>query len=156
VRGFEPTNNPEAVGRRLEILLVEASLDDARAALEILRHPSIPCRVSLVRDGDEALEFLYRRGRFRRAPKPDAILLDMQLPGKGGREVLAEIKVIDRLCRIPVIVQTGSLSQEEALRREGLAVQGFLVKPLDPLRLLVAIRALRKDLLADVVVSGKA
>ena len=70
----------EIVGRPMEILLVEDDLDDAGLTIHALRSGEVPCRISLVRDGEEALEFLYRQGKFRRAPRPDLILLDLQLP----------------------------------------------------------------------------
>ena len=77
----------ETIGRPMEILLVEDDLEDAGLTMEALGQGDVPCRVCLVRDGEEALEFLRRHGRYGRAPRPDLILLDMNLPklsGAGG------------------------------------------------------------------------
>ena len=76
----------------MEILLIEDDLEDAGLTIEALRTSDVPCRISLVRDGEEAMEFLLRHERFRRAPQPDLILLDLNLPKKSGREVLAEVR----------------------------------------------------------------
>ena len=85
----------------MEILLVEDDLEDAGLTIETLREGQVPCRVSLVRDGEEALAFLRREAHFARVPRPDMILLDMQMPKKDGRAVLAEIRRDPELCRIP-------------------------------------------------------
>ena len=98
----------DAVGRPMEILLVEDDLEDAGTTIDALRQGDVPCRISLVRDGEEAMDFLLRRDKFRRAPQPDVILLDLNLPKKSGREVLAELKADRRLARVPVVVLTGS------------------------------------------------
>lgn len=89
----------ETVGRPMEILLVEDDLEDAGLTIEALRRGQVPCRISLVRDGEEALEFLHRVGKYRRVPLPDLILLDLHLPKKSGREVLAEVRADQRLVR---------------------------------------------------------
>ena len=87
------------VGRPMEVLLVEDDLEDAGLTIETLREGQVPCRVSLVRDGEEALAFLRRQAHFARVPRPDMILLDMQMPKKDGRAVLAEIRHDPELCR---------------------------------------------------------
>ena len=74
----------DTIGRPMEILLVEDDLEDAGMTIDVLRQGNVPCRVSLVRDGEEAIEFLLRRDMFRRAPQPDVILLDLNLPKKSG------------------------------------------------------------------------
>ena len=94
------------VGRPMEILLVEDDLEDAGLTIETLRGGQVPCRVSLVRDGEEALAFLRREAHFARTPRPDLILLDLQLPKKDGRSVLAEVRADPALRRIPVVVLT--------------------------------------------------
>src|SRR5579864_6504236 len=82
----------EMVGRPMEILLVEDNWDDARLAYEFLKDGSIQHRLTWLWDGEEALEFLHRRGKYGRVPHPDLILLDLGLPRVDGREVLTEVK----------------------------------------------------------------
>jgi CheY-like chemotaxis protein len=136
----------------MEILLVEDDLEDAGLTIEALREGDVPCRVSLVRDGEEALDFLQHHGHYARVPRPDLILLDLGLPKMGGREVLAEIRASAELERIPVIVLTSSEAHEEILRAERLHVESYLTKPVDWERFVAAVRSLRKYLLADVLV----
>src|SRR5438045_693780 len=92
------------VGRPMEVLLVEDSLMDARLTMAALQKGEIPHRMTLVRDGQEAIDFLFRSGIFARAPRPDLILLDLQLPKRSGLEVLWEIRNSDMLRPIPVVV----------------------------------------------------
>ncbi len=140
-----------AIGRPMEILLVEDDLEDAGLMIEVLKQGEVPCRVSLVRDGEEALQFVRRQGHLSRAPRPDVILLDMHLPKKSGREVLSEIRADKQLRRIPVVVLTSSQTQWEVLKSENLFVESYLVKPLDQSRFNEVVKSLRKYLLADVI-----
>ncbi len=139
------------VGRPMEILLVEDNLDDARTTIEALHHGQVKCRVSLVRDGEEALTFLHQTGIFARAPRPDLILLDMELPKKDGREVLAAIRSDDRLRAIPVVVLTVSLVHKAILKGDGLRIDGFLPKPVSLEKFLQVVRSLRQSWLAEVI-----
>ena len=141
----------DAVGRAMEILLVEDDLEDAGLTIESLRGGEVPCRVSLVRDGEEAIAFLRRRGHYGRAPRPDVILLDLHLPKLGGREVLADIKNDDQLRPIPVVVLTSSRSHREILQSEELHVEDYLTKPVDFEQFAGVVKSLRKYMLADVV-----
>ncbi len=141
----------ETVGRPMEILLVEDDLEDAGLTIETLRSGEVPCRVSLVRDGEEAVEFLRRHGRYGRAPRPDLILLDLKLPKMGGREVLVEIKADDLLRPIPVVVLTISRTHQEILKSEGLHVESYLTKPVEPQQFLSVVKSLRKYMLAGVI-----
>jgi two-component system, chemotaxis family, response regulator Rcp1 len=145
------TLREKLVGRPMEILLIEDDLDDAALAMEVLRHGEVACRVSLVRDGEEALEFVRREGHFARAPRPDLILLDMHLPKKMGREVLAEVRADPELRRIPVVVLTSSQAHWEMLKSEDLFVESYLLKPLEPGKFTQMVKSLRKYLLADVI-----
>jgi CheY-like chemotaxis protein len=95
-----------AIGRAVEILLVEDSPGDIRLTIEAMKDAKVVNRLSVVKDGEEALAFLHREGRYRDSVRPDLILLDLNLPKKDGREVLAEIKEDPDLRRIPVVVLT--------------------------------------------------
>ena len=139
------------VGRPMEILLVEDNLDDARTTIEALQQGGVKCRVSLVRDGEEALTFLHRSGIFARAPRPDLILLDMELPKKGGREVLGAIRADQTLQAIPVVVLTVSLVHKAILQGDGLHIDGFLPKPVSLDRFIQVVRSLRQSWFAGVI-----
>lgn len=145
------TMTSDAVGRPMEILLVEDDLEDAGLTIEALRQRNVRCRVSLVRDGEEAMEFLNRQGRYGRVPRPDLILLDLRLPKKDGREVLAEVRASEQLRRVPVVVLTASATHREILRSENLHVEDYLVKPFDLEQFVGVVRSLRKYLLSDVI-----
>ena len=139
------------VGRPMEILLVEDDLEDAGITIDALRTGHVRCRVSLVRDGDEALEFLHQQHIYARAPRPDLILLDLHLPKRSGREVLEEVKADPALERIPVVVLTSSTIHEEILRQQDLHVESYLTKPVDLEQFVAVVRSLRRYLLADVI-----
>ena len=115
----------------IEILLVEDNPGDVRLETEAFKEGKLFNHVSVVRDGAEAMEFLRRKGKFVDVETPDLILLDLNLPKKDGREVLAEIKADDDLRRIPVVVLTTSRSEEDVLRSYNLHANAYIVKPLD-------------------------
>jgi CheY-like chemotaxis protein len=135
----------------MEILLIEDDLEDAGLTIETLRAGEVPTRVSLVRDGEEAMDFLRRVGRYARTPRPDLILLDVNLPKKDGREVLAEIRAAPELQSIPVVVLTASAAHEQLLKEENLVVEDYLLKPVDPTQFQAVVKSLRKYLLSDVI-----
>jgi len=120
---MQPTQAP------IEILLVEDSLGDVRLTLEALREAKVKNRLSVVGDGVKALEFLRRQGPFTGVPRPDLILLDLNLPKKDGREVLEEIKQDPDLRRIPVVVLTTSRAEEDVLRAYSLHANCYISKP---------------------------
>jgi len=132
----------------MEILLVEDDLEDAGLTIQALRQGQVPCRVTLARDGEEAFDILTRRGRFARAPRPDLILLDLQLPKKGGRELLGDIRGDPALTRTAVVVLTVSPTHEAILKQEHLRVESYLIKPVATDRFLAVVRSRRKDLLS--------
>jgi two-component system, chemotaxis family, response regulator Rcp1 len=144
-----PSN--KIIGRPMEVLLVEDDLEDAGMTIDALRQGEVPCRVSLVRDGEEAVEFAFRRGRFRRAPLPDLILLDLGLPKLNGREVLVQLKADETLQRIPVVILTSSPAHREILAEENLHVESYLVKPVDFDQFRGVVKSLRKYMLSDVL-----
>ncbi len=141
----------ETVGRPLELLLVEDDLEDAGLTFEALKQGEVPCRISLVRDGEEALEFLRKSGKYARAPRPDIILLDIQLPKLDGRGVLAVVKSEEDLNAIPVIVMTVSATHKQILQDENLHVESYLTKPFDLQQFLTVVKSLRRYLLDDVI-----
>lgn len=102
--------------RLIEILLVEDNPGDARLAVEALRDARVRSRLHIVSDGAEALAFLRQQGEYAAMPRPDIILLDLNLPGIDGRQVLAEIKSDPALRRIPIVVLTSSQTEEDILR----------------------------------------
>lgn len=117
--------------RPIEILLVEDSEPDARLAIEVLREAKVRNRVTVVEDGVEAMAFLRREGRFTDAPRPDMVLLDLNLPRKDGRQVLKEIKQDPDLRRVPVVVLTTSKAEEDILRAYDLHANCYITKPVD-------------------------
>lgn len=117
--------------RLLRILLVEDSRSDAVLIQETLRDSKFLNEMFLVRDGVEATDFLYKRGKYVGAPRPDIILLDLNLPKKNGRELLAEIKADEDLMTIPVVVLTTSADEVDILRSYQLHVNCYLVKPIE-------------------------
>ena len=115
----------------VEILLVEDNPGDVRLTQEALREGKVPNRLSVVGDGAEALAFLSQQGAYTAAPRPDIILLDLNLPKKSGLEVLAEIKADARLRRIPVVVLTTSEAEQDILRSYDLHANCYITKPVD-------------------------
>ncbi len=136
----------------MEILLVEDNLEDARLTIEALKQKDVRCQVQLVCDGEEALDFLQQKGVFARAPLPDLILLDMELPKKSGPGLLTEIRADPRLQNIPVIVLTASLVHKAVLQAQDLRVDGFMTKPVSWEQFIAVVKSLRKSWLEAMVV----
>ena len=128
-------------GRPIEILLVEDNLGDARLTREALREGDVRSELHVARDGIEALAFLRRQGAFKDAPRPDIVLLDLNLPRKDGREVLAEMKADPQLMRIPVVVLTTSESENDIMRCYELHANCYLTKPMELDRFIEVLRA---------------
>lgn len=114
-----------------QILLVEDNPGDARLLKEALDEGSVSASLDVVRDGEEALLYLQRDGKFFQAPRPDLIFLDLNLPRKDGRELLAEIKNNTDLRRIPVIVLTTSDAEQDVVRAYDLHANSYVRKPVD-------------------------
>jgi CheY-like chemotaxis protein len=117
--------------RAVEILLVEDNPGDVELTREALDDAKVANRLSVVDDGADAVDFLFRRGRFKDAPRPDLILLDLNLPKKDGRQVLSEIKANADLAQIPVVVLTTSQAEEDILRAYQLHANCYIAKPVD-------------------------
>jgi chemotaxis family two-component system response regulator Rcp1 len=129
-------------GRAIEILLVEDNPGDVRLIQEALRDGKVWNNPHVVTDGEAALDFVYRRGPFTEAPRPDMVLLDLNLPKKDGREVLAVIKSDPDLKRIPVVVLTTSKEEEDVLRAYNLAANCYVTKPVEFDEFMKVIRAI--------------
>ncbi len=117
--------------RPVDILLVEDNPGDVRLTKEALRDAKVLNEIFVARDGVEAMEFLGRKGRFSKVPLPDLILLDLNLPRKDGREVLAEIKEDPILKHIPVVVLTTSKADEDIVKTYNLHANAYITKPVD-------------------------
>ena len=117
--------------RAIEILLVEDNAGDARLTLEAFKEGRVLNNLTIIKDGVEALAFLRRQGQYAKAKPPDLILLDLNLPKRSGREVLAEIKADEDLKRIPVVVLTTSAAHEDVARAYGNHANCYITKPVD-------------------------
>lgn len=115
----------------LEILLIEDNPGDARLTQEALNDGKVKNNLHIVYDGVEATDFLFKRNKYKDAPRPDLIILDLNLPKKNGHEVLAEIKVDETLKSIPVVILTTSKAEEDILKSYKLHANCFLTKPID-------------------------
>jgi CheY-like chemotaxis protein len=134
--------NDDTHGRPIEILLVEDNPGDVRLTIEALKEGKVRNHLSVARDGVEALAFLRREGPHANAARPDLILLDLNLPKKDGREVLAEIKEDSRLRRIPVVVLTTSKAEEDILRTYDLHANCYITKPVDLEQFISVVRSI--------------
>jgi len=115
----------------IEILLVEDNPGDARLAVEALKEGKVRNNLHHAKDGVEALDILYRREGYAGMPRPDLVMLDLNLPRKDGREVLREIKADDELRLIPVVVLTTSAAERDLVKSYGLHANAYIVKPLN-------------------------
>ena len=127
-------------GRPLEVLIVEDNPADARLASEAFAEGKVRTRLSITVDGVQAMDFLRRTGKFASAPRPDLVLLDLNLPKKDGREVLAEMKGDESLRRIPVVVLTTSQADADIMKTYDLHANCFITKPVDLDRFLAVVR----------------
>ncbi|SNB44750.1 response regulator [Geobacter sp. DSM 9736] len=116
-------------GRTMEILLVEDNEADAFLMQEVLKETPVRTAVHLANDGEEGLDFLHRRGSHVAAPRPDLVILDLNLPRKDGRELLAEVKRDPELKTIPIVVLTTSESEEDIMRSYMLHANCYITKP---------------------------
>ena len=115
----------------VEILLVEDDSDDALLTMEALKDSKIANHVSVVSDGLEAMSFLRREGKYAASPRPDLILLDLNMPKMDGREVLAEVKKDPHLMDIPIVILTTSGAEQDILKSYRLHANCFITKPVD-------------------------
>jgi len=140
--------------RPVEILLVEDNPGDERLTREALKEGKVYSNLHWVKDGVEAMEFLRRQGKHRSVPRPDIILLDLNLPRKDGREVLAEIKSDPELRSIPVVVLTTSKAEEDILRSYDLHANAYVTKPVDFNRFIEVVRQIDEFFVTVVKLPG--
>ncbi len=115
----------------VEILLIEDNPGDIRLTQEALKDGKVKNNLHVVCDGEEATDFLFKRNKHTNAPRPDLIILDINLPKKNGKEVLAEIKTDQNLKSIPVVILTMSKAEEDIIKTYNLHANCFITKPLD-------------------------
>jgi len=139
----------------IEILMVEDSPTDAQLTIEALHAAKIANRLTHVEDGVEALQFLRQQGPYADAPRPDLILLDLNLPRKDGREVLEELKRDPDLKVIPVVVLTTSRSEQDVLRSYQLHANCYITKPVDFTKFMEVVKAIEQFWLTIVTLPGE-
>ncbi|MFJ7625243.1 response regulator [Streptomyces sp. DT224] len=140
----------------IEVLLVEDDPGDELMTREAFEDNKIRNTLHVVRDGEEALDFLYRRGAHTEAPRPDLILLDLNLPKYDGRQVLEQIKQDPELALIPVVVLTTSSAEEDILRSYKLHANAYVTKPVDLDQFIAAVRQIDDFFVTVVRLPGRA
>ena len=135
-------NSERMAGKKIEILLVEDNIGDQRLTIEAFKDSRVCNKLNIAGDGIEALEFLRKEGKYANSPTPDLILLDLNMPRKDGREVLAEIKLDEKLRRIPVVILTTSLAEADILKTYNLHANCYITKPVDLDQFLQMIKSL--------------
>lgn len=138
-------------GRHVDILLVEDNEADVGLTVAAFRDAVVQARVHAVRDGDDAISFLKNAEHHTKAPRPDLIVLDLNLPGMDGFQVLETIKADPKLKSIPVIVMAGSDRQEDQARAYRLQIAAYIVKPADKDKYFAAIRSIKELWFHNVV-----
>ncbi len=131
-----------ALPRPVEILLVEDSPGDVKLTIEALRDADVPNNLHVARDGEEAMRFMRHEEPFQDKPRPDLVLLDLNMPRMDGREVLAAMKADKILRRIPVIILTTSQSEDDIAEAYNLAANCYVAKPVDLDEFLDVVRAI--------------
>jgi CheY-like chemotaxis protein len=128
----------------IEILLVEDNPGDVDLAREAMESGKVRNTLHVVGDGEAAMAFLRRKGEYAAAPRPDLVLLDLNLPKKDGQDVLAEIKSDDNLKRIPVVILTTSIAEEDIFKSYNLHANCYITKPIDLHRFIKAVHAIEE------------
>ena len=140
--------------RPIEVLLVEDNPGDVRLTREALKEGKVHNNLHVAPDGVEALAFLRREGRYTEAVRPDLILLDLNLPRKGGREVLAEVKGDPALRHIPVVILTSSQAEQDIARAYDLHANCYITKPVDLSQFMTVVRSIEDFWLTIVKLPG--
>lgn len=131
-----------AVGKSVDILLVEDNSGDVRLTQEALKDSKVLNNLYVVEDGEQAMAFLRNEGEYTDVPRPDLVLLDLNLPKKDGREVLGEVKADEELRRIPVVVLTVSKAEEDIMKTYNLHANCYVTKPLDLKQFLTIVKSI--------------
>ena len=147
--------NENGLVKQVVILLVEDNPGDVQLTREALAETKLLVDLRVVEDGEQAMDFLKRRGRYADAPRPDLVLLDLNLPRKDGREVLEEIKTDDSLKRIPVVILTTSRAEEDILKSYDLHANCYVTKPIDLEQFLHIVKAIEDFWLSIVILPPK-
>ena len=134
----------------IDILLIEDNSGDVRLAQEALKESKVKNRLHIVNDGMAAIDFLFKRNDYKDAPRPDLIILDLNIPKKRGHEVLAEVKADEDLKRIPVIILTISKAEEDILKTYNLHANCYITKPLDFDKFIEVVKSIEDFWLAIV------
>ncbi len=142
--------------RPIDILLVEDNPGDVDLAREALGMGKLHNSLHVARDGMEAMDFLRQAGKFLNSPRPDLIILDLNLPKKDGRQVLAEIKADEDLKRIPVVILTTSSAEEDVLKSYNLHANCFITKPIDLSQFMHVVQSIESFWLSIVVLPNGA
>ena len=142
--------------KSIEILLVEDNPGDADLAREALETSKVHNTLRVVGDGEAAMAFLRRQGKYADAPRPDLVLLDLNLPKKDGREVLAEVKADDDLKRIPVVILTTSKAEEDILKTYNLHANCYITKPIDLNQFIKVVQSIEEFWFTIVKLPSKA
>jgi CheY-like chemotaxis protein len=148
---MNPVERPDPI----EVLLVEDDPGDVLLIREAFEDNKVANRLHVVADGVEALEFMRRTGAHAEAPRPDLVLLDLNLPRKDGREVLAEVKSDEQLRRIPIVVLTTSKAEEDVLRSYDLHANAYVTKPVDFERFIEVVRQIDEFFVSVVKLPGR-
>jgi len=135
----------------IEILMVEDNPGDVRLTLEALKEGKVRNNLHTVADGEEAMKFLRRQGAYSKVPRPDLVLLDLNLPKKNGREVLAEIKDDPDLKRIPVVILTVSKAEQDIIKSYNLHANCYITKPVNLEQFIQVVRSIEDFWLSIVM-----
>ncbi len=146
--------NPGPTPRPIEILLVEDNPGDVRLTIEALREGKVRNNLNVAGDGVDAMAFLRREGQYATSPRPDLILLDLNLPKKDGRQVLSEIKSDAALRSIPVVILTTSHAEQDVLRSYDLHANCYITKPVDLDQFITVVKTIEDFWLTIVTLPG--
>jgi len=147
--------NTQVIGRPIEILMVEDNPGDVRLTIEALKDGKMSNNLHVVGDGVEAMAWLHRKGKYTDAPRPDIILLDLNLPKKDGREVLVEIKSDRELKRIPVVILTTSAAEEDIAKAYDFNANCYITKPVDLAQFMKVVKSIEEFWLTIVKLPDK-